>query len=493
MSFLQRLLHNLCIWTISVAVVLYSFIFVLPNGALHKKQLVDNNVYDSFVQSLKPTTSGSGVIQNGFSYILSNTLQAELLTPTWIRGVVETNIDLSSRWLLGEVDTWEFYFPIKDVELAIAKQLDTQTQDFVKANNQVKTCTLNQAETIQNNGFDFSKEFCLPIEIKNGSISITEYFRDVNSPTTGLLEKLIKGISLNDSSQIQTVTEFSKNATTDQKSQIQVFESFRNVFLFLRNSLFIVGLLLLALLGFNIWTHYSKGRNISNYIMRVFWSLSLHIAILSVSLIALLGGSGFLAGKVQSIILPGFLQNQTQQVINGAMYRFSLSLFTPALFVALSLGIIAGVYWLAIRMGLFDSSGEKNTYLLQEKPPLLQLTNQLGRLKDSVQQSGKQVMSTITKKLDQVPLDTSVAPTNSESREIDRKLSRLKAIQSKKSTSAGEVIKIVKPTQKSIPSSIIQNGRPQQNTQPILSQTRPNPNAKPVIEASSIKSRKIHF
>ncbi len=491
MSFLQRLLHNLCIWTISVAVVLYSFIFVLPNSALHKKQLVDNNVYELFVQSLKPTSSGTGVVQNGFSYILSNTLQSELLTPTWVRGVVETNIEFTSRWLLGETNNWEFYFPLKDVENAIEKGLDTQTQEFVKVNSEVKTCTLNQAETIQNNGFDLSKEFCLPSEIKNGSITISEYFRYINSPRTGLLEKMIKGIALNDSSLIQNVSEYSKNASADQKSEIRLFESFRNLFLFLRNSLFAVGLFLLILLSICIWSQYTKGRSVLNYTMRVFWSLSIHIGILSISLIFLLGGSGFLAGKVQSVILPGFLQNQTQQIINGAVYRFSLSLFTPALFIALSLGCLAGVYWFAIRMGVFDSSGEKNTYLLQNNPPLLQLTNQLGRLKESVQQSGKSIMTTISNKLDQVPLDSPVAPVNKESREIEHKLSRLKAIQSKKSTTKFETNTLIKPIQKPISSGIIQNGRPQKQPQPVISESRPV--AKPVIEATSVKTRKIHF
>jgi hypothetical protein len=134
MNNLRRLFFHLFVWFASLSIVITSVVFVLPNTELHKKRLNDNSFYEKLNTQLKPELgSDKSILQNSFSYILSNSIIKEIVTPIWLRGVIEKNIDITGSWLDGK-ENWELYVPTRDIEKAIQKSVNAETDTFVLAN-----------------------------------------------------------------------------------------------------------------------------------------------------------------------------------------------------------------------------------------------------------------------------------------------------------------------------------------------------------------------
>jgi hypothetical protein len=502
MSSIQRLLVNLFIWISSVSIVLYSIAFVLPNSTLHTQKLVQSNFYENVVASLKPTTNGdASFVNQGLSTILVNSLIGDTITPTWLKGVVETNILTTSRWLVGETENWEFYLPVRDVEASLSKNLDTKTSEFIKENqSKITPCSLNQAESIRTNGFDLSKDFCLPIEVKEGTKSLSDFLgANQISTSTGLLNRVIKGLNLNSSGEIQVVNDFSQNANNNQKQLIGTINSVRNGFVFLRNSVFIVGILIVALLAINlILTHLSRRK----YIFLLYRScllISLNIALLSGSFVLIVGGSGFLTSLVKSLLFPGFLTKTTDGIIQKALFDFSVSLVSPGLFIGLFLILTGGILWFISRFSLSELINPDTYQSLRLKEAVIpRLQNQYSKVKSITNATQKHVRNSFTNTSDQV---TTQAIAVQEPKHVNQTQVTAKVL------NGGQVTMLEKlrersakkhlppklePVTKKMPSILIQNGRPETKQTQVISGKQVQPQ-KPIIEATSVKSKRIHF
>jgi hypothetical protein len=502
MSSIQRLLANLFIWISSVSIVLYSIAFVLPNSTLHTQKLVQSNFYENVVSSLKPTTNGDAFFVNqGLSTILVNSLIGETITPTWLKGVVETNILTTSRWLVGETENWEFYLPVRDVEAALSKNLDTKTSEFIKENqSKITPCSLNQAESIRTNGFDLSKDFCLPIEVKEGTKSLSDFLgANQISTSTGLLNRVIKGLNLNSSGEIQAVNDFSQNANGNQKQLINTLNAIRNGFVSLRNSVFFVGLLITTLLGINLFLAHLARRKYIFLLYRSILLISLNIALLSGSFVVIIGGSGFLSSMVKSLLFPGFLAKTTDAIIQKALFDFSVSLVSPGLFIGLFLLMAGSVLWLVSRFSLSELINPDTYQSLKLKETVIpRLQNQYSKAKSLTSSTQATVKNTFTKRPQEIqPQVLTLQPSE------DIKLSTLKTkrlevaqitmLEKLRERSVKKSLPVkLESVKKAVPSPLIQNGRPEVKQTQIIS-GKPTESQKPVIEATSVKSKRIHF
>jgi hypothetical protein len=502
MSSIQRLLANLFIWISSVSIVLYSIAFVLPNSTLHTQKLVQSNFYENVVASLKPTTNGDvSFVNQGLTSILVNSLISETVTPTWLKGVVETNILTTSRWLVGETENWEFYLPVRDVEAALSKNLDTKTSEFIAQNtSKITPCSLNQAESIRTNGFDLSKNFCLPIEVKEGTKSLSDFLgANQVSTSTGLLNRVIKGLNLNSSGEIQLVNDFSQNANGNQKQLIGILNSVRNGFVLLRNSVFITGLLIVALLAVNLFlTHLARKK----YIFLLYRScllISLNIALLSGSFVLIVGGSGFLTSLVKSLLFSGFLTKTTDGIIREALFDFSVSLVTPGLFIGLFLVMIGSILWLVSRFSLSELVNPDTYQSLRLKETVFpRLQNQYSKVKSFTFFTQQTVKNTFTKKAEQHLAQTTMLPQVEDTKLSTLKTKRLELVQFtmldklRERSEKKSLPPKLEPIKKTTPSALIQNGRPEIKVTQVTSGKQVEPQ-KPVIEATSMKSKRIHF
>jgi hypothetical protein len=351
MNLLRRLFFNLFVWFTSISIVLGSIIFVLPNGQLHKQKLSDGNFYEKLSNELKPKVSKDKlVIQNGFEYILSNTIISQLVTPTWLRGVVEKNIDTTSNWLNGG-ENWELYVPIRDVEQSIQKSIDTQTSNFVDTNKlEIKVCTAAQADLIKQNGFDLNKEFCIPSEVRNQQKTLTEFVSDSTlSPTTGILNKLVKGSNLSTTSEIQNIGDISQGATESKKKIISTVTLIRDWTIILRSNVAAIVLILTGLLLANIWLVYATRRKLLYFVFRASFMITLLTAIFSCGVFLFIGGSSYLTSWFKDFLLPGFVTNESIKIVTEQLAIFALDLVYPALFIGLFVFFVGGVAWVLNR------------------------------------------------------------------------------------------------------------------------------------------------
>jgi hypothetical protein len=498
MSSIQRLLANLFIWISSVSIVLYSIAFVLPNSTLHTQKLVQSNFYENVVSSLKPTTNGdASFVNQGVGYIIANSLISDTVTTTWLKGVVETNIVTTSRWLVGDTENWEFYLPVRDIESSLSKNIDTKTSEFISQNqSKITPCSLNQAESIRTNGFDLSKDFCLPIEVKEGTKSLSEFLgANQISTSTGLLNRIIKGLNLNTSGEIQVVNDYSQNANTNQKKLINTLNSVRNGFVYLRNNVFFVGLLIALLLAINLFlTHLTRKKYIF-LLYRYCLLISLNIAILSGTLVLAVGGTSLLTSLIKSLLLPGFLTNTIDSIIQKALFDFSVTLVSPSLYIGLILLMIGGILWLISRFSISELINAETYQSLRLKERIVpRLQNHFNKAKLlSSPQNHPNVRETISidpnheieKVVFEKPIDEKLLTLNTKPIEVTQ-LSMLDKLREKSSLPKAE------PMKKTLISPLIQNGRPEVRQTQVIS-GRQVESQKPIIEATNVTSKRIHF
>jgi hypothetical protein len=347
MSNLRRLFFQLFVWFTSISIVVGSIVFVLPDGELHKQRLRENNFYELANTALKPQLSlDKYTIQNSFSYILSNTIITEVATPSWIRGVVERNIDITTSWLAGK-ENWELYVPTREIEQSIQKSIDTQTQTFVDENKkELKVCTDDQSLNIKANGFDLSKDFCIPSEVRNGQQKLTEFVAtDSLGTSVGILNKLIKNSTLSKSSEIQNISELTTGVGDPKNNIISFATNLRDVSLSLRSNIFALIMIVLGLWIANIWFLYATRRSVIYFIFKSAFSIGTLTAIFSAIFILFVGGASYATQILREFLLPGFINTNVLKLINQQLVVFGLDLVTPALFISFGFIILGFVTW----------------------------------------------------------------------------------------------------------------------------------------------------
>ena len=368
MNLLRRLFFNLFVISTSFCIVFFSIAFVLPNSDTHRAQLIENNVYDKMATQLRTQSStDKSIIKKGFSYILSNTIISENVTPIWLRGVTEKNINLTSNWLVG-TGNWDFYFPTRDVEIALQKGVDAQTQSFIDDNKkEIKVCTEQQSMDVQSSGYNLSKEFCIPSEVRNGQKSITE-FTSNNSlvPTTGILNRLVADSKISTSSEVQPVSEALPEISNSKGLMGVNFLSVRDFTLFFRQNVLGILFILIGILLVNLWFISVGKRRFIYFAIKSSFLISLFSMLISISIIIFVGGTKFVPTLLKDIFLPGFLNEEIIKIVSENVVVFVTRLITPGLFGSLLFLCIGSVAYLLNRFDILvpakykDKVGEKS-------------------------------------------------------------------------------------------------------------------------------------
>jgi hypothetical protein len=355
MNNLRKLFFHVFIWFASLSILTISIVFVLPNSELHKKRLVDNNFYEKINIQIKPQSNLDELNQqNVISYILSNTIIKEIVTPTWLRGVIEKNIDITSSWLNGK-DTWELYIPTRDVEQAIQKSVNKETETFVTANKkEIKVCTQAQSDSIKAEGFDLNKEFCIPSEVRNGQKSLTEFVSKSSlSPSIGILNNLVKGSNLSNTSEIQNIIDITENSPRDKQKILSMIFYVRDSSITLRNNISAILLIFIGLILTNILLLNATHRNPLYFIFRACFSITLYTLVFSGIFVFVIGGTDYLPSTIKELLLPGFINAEVVKIISSQLVTFGIDLVFPGIVFALGVFLFGLMFWLFNRFDVF--------------------------------------------------------------------------------------------------------------------------------------------
>jgi hypothetical protein len=364
MNNLRRLFFHLFVWFASLSIVVTSIVFVLPNAELHKKRLNDNNFYEKINAQIKPETGSDKVIlQNSFSYILSNSIIKEIVTPTWLRGVIEKNIDITSSWLSGK-DNWELYVPTKDVEQAIQKSINRETESFVTANKkEIKVCTQSQSDTIKSEGFDLNKEFCIPSEVRNNQKTLTEFVSNSNTlslSSAGILNNLVKDSNLSTTSEIQNIDEIAAKSSKVKQNILSTINSFRDASLTLRNNILGLFLIIAGLMLANALFLQATRRNPMYFIFRACFAITFYTFVFCGIFVFAVGGTSYVTSLFKEFLLPGFVNTEILKLASGQLVTFALDLVYPAIVSAILIFLIGLFVWTLNRFNVFAPTKFKN-------------------------------------------------------------------------------------------------------------------------------------
>jgi hypothetical protein len=171
---MAHLLYRICKYTFITLtpfwILLASLAFHLPQADVHKEHFRDRNVYENLYTEISAIDS---VGSFSFKKLLQLSIWQDVLTPQKTQEITEINIDNSTKWLRGETDIWEWYFPSKEVVGNLENKLDS-TVLGLKNTIDIPTCGESVAQKIKIQGFSDSTD-CLPSSVLSGETKIDDF------------------------------------------------------------------------------------------------------------------------------------------------------------------------------------------------------------------------------------------------------------------------------------------------------------------------------
>ncbi len=362
-NLLYKIVYRLALNITPVILVLISVVIMLPNSNVHKKNLKSGDFYSQLSQELQSSDLTEEELKKGFSQILISTVMNDLATPGWLQNLFEQNIDLTTSWLKGEKDDLALYLPSKEIEVSIIKNIDEQTQK-VNKNFDIPTCSKEDEEKIKREGFDLTKNLCLPENVKNGQQKLTENL-EINKQTaeqSQTFDKVIRNSVINPFNETFKASDIlSLNET--QRQIISILNWVRNGYLRLRNLIPVFGFIILALFITSMILAKISGKILGKEIRRYFFYTATGILSLSVILILSFGGFVYLNGQLQNLLIPGIGSQTIVNLLSFEAIKFTFNLVSLSVWIALGLLIINFTWQFLENSGALFNLNKKNKKL----------------------------------------------------------------------------------------------------------------------------------
>lgn len=365
MRLLYKFFHNSLLILFPVALVLTSVTMILPRADLHKQVIASGDFYLKLSQELKKMREDPNLdFRNGISPILYLSALQDVATPEWLRNLVEQNVDLTTDWLSGRSEDWVLFAPTKEIQEATAKQIDQVTKDLVAKNPaKIPTCSEQEAKVIQREGFATQGQLCLPKEVIEGTKSMTDFLSlQSEQAKQNLFAIVLKDspfTSLTDKFRISTINNTLKNR----------LNGLRDGFIWLKDRLIFLWLVLLVLLVVDLLLAVSVNKTIYKEVQRISWLTSISTLSLSLTLILAFGGSAFLTARANSFFLPGLPTNSISTLIFWQIIKLILEFLSLALIVIVALLALDIVLVILDRFGLFSNVAKRNQKLQRQAVP----------------------------------------------------------------------------------------------------------------------------
>jgi len=383
MKFLYKIIKSLFLWLAPIIIVICSVVFVSTNAQNYKQIMAKNDFYNDFSLKIKGANNQNTVNQTNLpTAIVFFSLIEKTITPTWTKNLVEKNIDLTNDWLRGQEDSWALYIPTSDLEKALNGQVDETVKKIAAENKDIPVCTIEQANNIKTNGFgDFTKQYCLPQEIKNGEISFSKFIQKNNqSDTLSVVIPESNLNQLNDRFLMQNLVEF-----TGQRQLFYSFlNNFRSLVVTIQNltiptlfGLLIFLILLILLAKMAGYTATQQLQSISFTLAISITSLVITISIsFALTIIFSSGASGF--------FLPWLKSSGLHSVLMWKIFDILFSWVLPALYISAGFLVISFLSKTIRLLGL-QSQQQKNQEILthQNHPEISDTLD--GKFKEQIQ------------------------------------------------------------------------------------------------------------
>jgi hypothetical protein len=360
---LYRYIRGIIIAILPILLVLFSISVRLPDAQLHKDTLLNSNFYNSLSTQIKSYEPGYDPKNAFLSLVIASTID-DFASPGWLQNITEKNIDLTTAWLRGDTEDWSFYLPSQDISLAVNDKIDAKTKDFVNQyGSSINTCSDTQANDLKTQGFDTTKDFCLPKSVLDGSQTLSSFFGyDVNSnKNQSVLDSLFKNGFFNGNTDNFS---FSSTLGSSQSNIYNWIKTFRDYFVGFRKiilplfGVLAVIILLLVLLAPRV------GKKSLPELRRILTYSGYSTIIISVCVILVLGGAAYIISAVKVALFPGFGTDKISSILTWQMVLFSFNIVSLAIYIGVGFFVASLILWLVDKIGFLRKIKMKNEKLV---------------------------------------------------------------------------------------------------------------------------------
>jgi hypothetical protein len=364
---IYRYLRSFLIAVIPVLLILFSITIRLPDAGMHKESLKNSSFYNDLSVELKTYEPGYDP-KNAFTSLLFASTFSEYSSPGWLQTFFEKNIDLITSWLRDDSQNLSVFVPSQDIKLATNNKIDIETKEFAqKYYTNIPTCTETEAANLKNNGFEAEKNFCLPLAVKDGNQTLSQFFGfDFNSTNNqGLLNSVIKS----DLSEKNTES-FSFDSlfkSEESKTIYNWLTLIRNWFVFIRNNILFALLLCLAGIIAIMAIAHNMGKKALSELRKILVRSAATTFIIAFTIILVIGGASYLTSSVRLSFLPGFSVNKIASILTWQITLFSFNIVSTAIYIAITFILISVLSWFVDKIGLINQIKKKNQKLVVKK------------------------------------------------------------------------------------------------------------------------------
>jgi len=365
-----KLVSRIFVTLVPLLLITFSIIHNLPNADLHKRTLANGDFYNQFSTELQGNDLESSDLKKGFSQIVLTAVIGDLASPGWLKALFEDNIDLLTKWLVTPDTDLILDLPTKDIENSIANNIDETTSEVVENfDADIPECSDDLTEKIKREGFDLSKELCLPASVKNGEQTLTDFLEvtEEDEQLSRALDKIIRNNVLNSFSETVSAEEaldFNKNSD----AFLQNLNWFRDWFLRIQSWLPIGFLIALMLLASDMFLSFLAGRKFTKEIRRLFFFTSTGVLSTALVVVMGLGGMIYLNSFLSRLFIPGLASDNITNLLAVEGIRFGFNLVSTAVWASVGM-LSVNIIWIVLeRAGVLSSLDKRNERLQNFAP-----------------------------------------------------------------------------------------------------------------------------
>ncbi len=367
MRLLQTFLQGFIVAILPLLIVAFSIAFTLPNASIHKDSLNQENFYSKLNDQLKKNYENTPGSSQAIGYLVIGPIVNKLVTPDWLKNVSETNIDYVTRWLQGDSNILNFYLPTSDIEKVVREGIDEQASKIAKeSNTNIETCSTEDLAKLKTEGYDSSKTFCLPAEVKDGSKKLSEVLGVAQQNGFNSLDDVLKNNPISPLSNQVRAESIISGANQVTLSRLNWA---RDQLLDFRSKALVYFAVFALLIAANLALVAFSNRKMLAYLRRLSWFISTSTLSLCVFWLLVTGGFAYLSSSLNLLLLPGFATSEIVNLLAWNLLRLSFNLILPALIFSGVLLLINIVMLILEKLNIVNFAKQKNQKLLSNKQP----------------------------------------------------------------------------------------------------------------------------
>ena len=312
-----------------IGLVFGSINLQIVDNSLHKNTLKSDQFYSQLSGEIKAIKNSLGN-QATISNLINMTVVDTISSPKWLQNTTEQNIDLTTAWLDNKTDTWSYYLPTKELDLAVKTNIDLKSNEIAEKNLlQIPNCTQQELLQITKVGFDSTKPLCLSEAVKNRTQSFGDFVG--LTPDRDSLRFLMRDSKLSSSSDTFSMIDL-KDSSSDFAHLYQTILNIRTALSAFRSSTVPLIMMIICLFGILIILGFFSRLNILAEFKQMTRIIGINSIIFSIIFVVICGGLSLFSSSFTKILPMSLNSNSILILLTKEFTKISYTLVEPSIF-----------------------------------------------------------------------------------------------------------------------------------------------------------------